>query len=141
MAELKTIDGWDELVRVVTDEPHLFVRFSEGPGVDRETGVSRDYEAGIDLPGLSVTTIGPEPWWSRPAEDWIARRLCKYADLGVEEERFPWLLTGTQVGVGPDHEPLIRGWEPVARISEHVVDEATRRYHDRFDVGQDSRQS
>lgn len=141
MTELKTIDGWDELVRVVTDEPHLFVRFSEGPDVDRETGVSRDYEAGIDLPGLSVTIIGPEPWWSRPAEDWVARRLCKYADLGEEEDRFPWLLTGTQVGAGPDHEPLIRDWEPVARIGEHVVDEAARRYHDRFDVGQDSRRS
>ncbi|MFC9962721.1 hypothetical protein [Nocardia ignorata] len=32
--------------------------------------------------------MGPEPWWPRPALGRVARRLCKYADLGAEQGRF-----------------------------------------------------
>jgi hypothetical protein len=93
----------------------------------------------VDLPGLSVTTIGPEPWWTCPVEDWVARRLCQYAHLGEEETRFPWLLTGRRVGVGPDHEPVVEMLEPVARVGQTVLDHAEKHYQERFDVGRDSR--
>jgi uncharacterized protein DUF6098 len=139
VAELEVIEDWDELVCLVRERPGLFLRFSEGPAIDEQAGCSRDYEADVDLPGLSVTTIDPEPWWTRPAEDWIARRLCKYAELGEEEERFPWLLTGRRVGVGPDHEPVVKVLEPVARLGQSVLDHAAARYQEQFHVGRDSR--
>jgi hypothetical protein len=138
--ELRVIEDWQELVDLVADQPELYLRFSKGPDADRDSGCSRDYEADVDLPGLSVTTIAPEPWWTRPPEDWIARRLCKYAELGEEEERYPWLLTGELVGLGPDHEPVVSLGEPVARVGESVLDEASRLYQERFAVGRDSRQ-
>jgi hypothetical protein len=137
--EVRVIDSWDELLRLVRDQPGLFLRFSEGPAADREAKVSRDYEAGVDLPGLSTTTIAPEPWWTRPVEDWVARRLCQYAHLAEEERRFPWLLTGREVGVGPDHEPVVEMIEPVARVGQAVLDHAEKHYQARFDVGRDSR--
>lgn len=117
----------------------LYLRYSEGPGADQRSGNSRDYEADLPLPGLSVTTISPEPWWDRPLEDWVARRLCKYDELGDEHGRYPWLLTGKVVGRGPDHEPLLTHVTPVARIAPAAVDEAARCYRARFDVGSDSR--
>src|SRR3954465_15788384 len=101
----------------------MYVRYSEGPEEDLRGGSSRDYEADVDLPGLSVTVAPPEPWWPRPVEDWLARRLCKYAELGAAAGRFPWLLTGRHVGNGPDHEPLVDEVRPVARVDDEVVRE------------------
>jgi hypothetical protein len=115
------------------------VRYSEGPAHDQRSGPSRDYEADVALPGLSVTTIEPEPWWPRPAADWIARRVCKYAELGEDAERYPWLLTARVVGQGPDHEPLVVEVIPLARISPTALGQALQRYHRRFNVGQSSR--
>jgi hypothetical protein len=118
---------------------HVYLRYSHGPDADAEGGPSRDYEADVDLPGLSVTTIGPEPWWPRPAADWIARRIGQYAQLGAEPGRFPWLLTATIAGRGPDHEPVVVDVQPVARIGEAALKTALDRYRERFEVGQDSR--
>lgn len=87
---------------------------------------------------LEIPTMRPEPWWPRPALDWVARRLCKYADLGAEQGRFPWLLTGRVVGTGPDHEPLVVAVHPLAMVDYQAVAEARRRYHERFHVGRDS---
>ncbi|RJL23087.1 hypothetical protein D5H75_34065 [Bailinhaonella thermotolerans] len=128
-----------ELTELVTRSPDLFVRYSRGP--DHDAGESsRDYEAEVDMPGLSVTTISPEPWWTRPAEDWIARRVCQYNDLRRDssDERRPWLLRGRVVGAGPDHEPLVVDVVPVAWIGESAIAEAKRRYQERFHVGRDS---
>jgi hypothetical protein len=136
---VEQVDDFDELTALVRERPRLFLRYSKGPDADRAEGPSRDYESGVDLPGLSVTTIGPEPWWTRPVEDWVARRICKYAELGNESDRFPWLLDGKVVGYGPDHEPLIVDPVPVARIGPNALAEAERLYHERFDVGEDSR--
>ncbi|MCM6778120.1 DUF6098 family protein [Nocardia sp. CDC159] len=138
MSDLPVVETLDELTEVVTEQP-LYLRYSHGPEADAEAGPSRDYEAEVDLPGLSVTTLGPEPWWPRPARDWVARRLCKYAELAVERGRFGWLLAGREVGHGPDHEPIVTDVQPVARIADRVIDEAQRVYHDRFQVGRDSR--
>ena len=135
----RVIRDFDELVALVrASEPPLYLRYSKGPDHDVSGGPSRDYEAGVDLPGLSVTNISPEPWWSRPVEDWVARRICKYLELGQEEDRYAWLLTGTEKGRGPDHEPVVELVEAIGRLDDRVVEEARRVYEARFDVGNDS---
>ena len=135
---LPTVD-FAGVVRTVMADPETFLRYSAGPDADAREGPSRDFEADVELPGWSVTTVAAEPWWTRPVEDWIARRICKYAELGDEEGRRPWLLTGRVVGRGPDHEPLVVDIRPVAWIGDDAVAEAHRRYHQDFEVGQDSR--
>ncbi|MBW3611065.1 MAG: hypothetical protein KY438_06000, partial [Actinobacteria bacterium] len=86
---------------------------------------SRDYESGLELPGLSTNPLDPEEWWSRPLEDWLSRRLCQYAHLADQEgnDRQAWVLEGTVVGHGPDNEPLVELRRPVAFISDEVVAE------------------
>jgi hypothetical protein len=44
------------------------------------------------------------------------------------------LLTGW-----PGHEPLLADPQPFAVLSDTVLEEARRRYHERFDLGADSR--
>jgi hypothetical protein len=136
---LPVIEDFADLVRVVEQTPGLFLRYSRGPAADAEAGPSRDYEADVELPGLSVTTITPEPWWPRSPEDWVARRVCKYAELAEEHDRFAWLMTGRVVGQGPDHEPLVVDVVPVAQISDKALDQAGRWYDEHFKVGRDSR--
>lgn len=135
---MRTIEELDELAAVVAHEPAAFVRYSHGPEHDARQA-SRDYEAGLDMPGLSVTPLTPEPWWTRPAVDWIARRVCKYMDLADHApDRRPWILTGDVVGNGPDHEPLVSSVEPIAWIGERALRQARECYRDRFDVGRSS---
>lgn len=128
------------VVDIVRVHDAVYLRYSEGPLHDLVRRCSRDYEAEVDLPGLSVTVVSPEPWWPRPVEDWVARRLCKYAELGGAAGRFPWLLTGRVVGNGPDHEPLVDQAQPIARIAGQAVREALRVYHERFRVGESSQE-
>ena len=135
---MRVIDDFEELVDLVKRSDQLFIRYSEGPEAD-ERGSSRDYEADVDLPGWSVTTLTPEPWWPRPVADWVARRVCKYAELAdAEPDRRPWVLAGRVVGNGPDHEPLVVDMEPIGWLSPDLLAEAKRQYGDRFDVGRDS---
>ncbi len=137
--DLPTLERFADVVALVEREPGLYLRYSPGPEKDRADGPSCDYESGQQMPGWSVTTLGPEPWWSRPIEDWIARRVCKYAELGEESDRVAWLLRGRSVGIGPDHEPLVDSFVPVAVLSDRAITEAQERYRARFDVGNDSR--
>lgn len=135
---METIGSLRELIDLVHRRPGLFIRYSEGPEADRDSP-STDYEADVDLPGWSVTPIDPEPWWTRPAIDWVARRVCKYADLADKDpDRRPWLLTGRVAGRGPDHEPLLADIEPVAWLSRATLDEALDHYRRVFHVGRDS---
>jgi hypothetical protein len=132
---MRTIDDLGELVEVVVREPAVFVRYSHGPDRDAQHA-SRDYEAGLELPGLSVTPVTPEPWWTRPAVDWIARRVRKYMDLADDApDRRPWILTGDVVGSGPDHEPLVANVRAIAWLGEGALSQARRCYEERFDVG------
>jgi len=140
MSRLCVLRDLDEVVDEVRAHDTVYLRYSKGPDEDLSRGSSRDYESGLDLPGLSVTVATPEPWWSRPVEDWVARRLCQYADLGQAEGRFPWLLTGRPVGNGPDHEPLVDQVRPLARVADEAVHEAVRVYRQRFEPGEDSRE-
>ncbi|MFC8597415.1 MULTISPECIES: DUF6098 family protein [unclassified Isoptericola] len=113
----------------------LYVRFSAGPVADA-AAESRDHESGCVLPGLSVNPLDPEPWWDRPAEHWVARQLCQYAHL-MTPDRFPWVLTGELAGRGPDCEPLLGAFAPVASMDPAVVDEAAAVYERVFDPGND----
>lgn len=138
--DIPLITSLDQLADLATD-PLLYLRYSKGPAADAEDGPSRDYEANVTLPGLSATTLSPEPWWRRPVKDWVARRVCKYSELAEEDGRFAWLLTGRMVGRGPDHEPLLVDVRPHARLSKGVLDEAKRWYEEYFDVDGDSHRS
>jgi len=116
-------------------EAVLYVRYSEGPEDDRESG-SIDTESGLELPGLSVNPLRPEHWWSRPVTDWLARQVCQYRSLQEKNpDRFARVLTGREVARGPDCEPLLRECRPVARLADSLLDEALARYHERFDAG------
>jgi len=100
---MPTVDDIDELVELADAAPAVYLRYSKGPTADMREGSSIDYEAGVRLPGWAVTTVRPEWWWDRPARDWVARRVCKYLDLGSGDEGTrPWLLAGLVVGRGPD---------------------------------------
>lgn len=124
LAELTELLGW-------MDE--LYVRFSAGPAVDRERA-SVDKESGLELPGLSVNPLTPEPWWTRPVEHWVARQLCQYLHLHGGD-RFAWVLTGSVVGRGPDCEPLVADPRPVAIIDDAVLAEAQQVYRAAFAPG------
>jgi hypothetical protein len=135
---LPVVDDLDAIVGLISAHGDVFLRYSKGPASDARHPRSRDYEAGVDMPGLSVTPVTPEPWWSRPGHDWVARRLFKYAELH-DDDRFPWLLTGRIVGAGPDHEPLVEMDRPLARVGDRALAEARERYESHFEVGRDSR--
>lgn len=136
-SELPVLHHLSELEQLV--KPELFVRFSRGPDEDRGTH-SRDYESGLDLPGLSVSPLQPEEWWKRPAVEWLARQLCSYVHLrdDADDERRPWVLTGQVVARGPDNEPIIGSYRPLAWLSDELIDEAKALYTERFDAGEDS---
>lgn len=132
------IDSLAGLTALVADGSGLYLRYSHGPEHDRHI-VSMDYESGLELPGLSATVLTPEPWWTRPLQDWLARQVCKYADLEeAEQDREAWVLTGRVTARGPDHEPLLVETRPIALLDDAVVREAHRHYRDRFQVGRDS---
>ena len=136
---MPAIIDFDRLVRAVENHPTIvYLRYSHGPGPGIDGTPSRDYESGAQLPGLSVTVLTPEPWWDRPVADWIARRVCKYAEHGADGRR-PWILVGEVVGRGPDHEPLLGEFEPLAWLDTAVVEQALDHYRTRFDVGRRSR--
>lgn len=135
--DLPEIQTLDELCNLVA--PNAFVRFSKGPQSDADSN-SRDYESGLSLPGLSVNPLQPEQWWTRPTEEWLARQICNYVHLAEEsdDDRRAWVLTGRVTARGPDNEPLVDGYEPVAWLSDSAIEEAKRLYQDRFDVSSDS---
>lgn len=127
----------DQLCDVAT--PDTFVRFSKGPAHDADSG-SRDYESGLDLPGLSVNPLAPEAWWRRPPKEWLARQICNYVHLreDADDDRRAWVLTGRVVGRGPDNEPLVTDHHPVAWLSDELIREAKELYAEAFDVASDS---
>jgi hypothetical protein len=121
-----------EIEDLLADAPGLFVRYSAGYAADLEYG-SYDAESGLSLPGLAAHPLDPEPWWNRPAEEWLARQLYRYRRLGeLADSRFAWVLRGHVVGRGPDGEPLMDDIEVVARLADCLLDEAARLYRERF---------
>lgn len=135
--DIPVVDSLQQLCDLVTDD--AFVRFSKGPDDDRNA-TSRDYESGLELPGLSVNPLRPERWWTRPVEEFLARQICNYVHIREEsdDERRAWVLTGHVVSRGPDNEPIVRDFAPVAWLSDKVIEEAKELYEQRFDVASDS---
>ncbi len=81
----------------------------------------------------------PPRWWRRPAEDWLARQICRYTHFTERDgRRFAWILAGQVAGRGPDSEPLVRSPRPLGVLGDRVLAEARHRYHGRFDVGRES---
>lgn len=136
--ELPRLKRLDELAKVIDSEEPLYVRYSKGP--QRDNSASRDYESGLDLPGLSANPLTPERWWTRPRREWLARQLCNYVHLSEDapDERVAWILKGPVVARGPDNEPLIEPATAVALLDDEVIDEAKCLYKEAFDVGRDS---
>lgn len=135
-ASVPTVTGLAELADLVASvHERLYLRYSAGPEKDSGSA-SKDYESGLELPGLSVSVLTPEPWWTRPLEDWLARQVRKYAALTEEDRsRFGWVLRGRTVAHGPDHEPLLADVRPVAYLADAVMEEAQSRYRLRFEKG------
>jgi hypothetical protein len=132
---LRRVDHLSQLAAVVRACPGLHVRYSEGPEADASRN-SIDTESGLELPGLSVNPLDAERWWTRPLEDWLARQLSQYRHLAEKDpERIAWVLRGEVCGRGPDCEPLLRDVEPVALISDELLDEARARYERNFAAG------
>lgn len=133
---MRQIDSLDELEALLGDAgPGLHVRYSRGPEHDaRESSV--DTESGLELPGLSVNPLDPEPWWTRPVRDWLARQVCQYRHLAERNpRRMAWVLRGREVGRGPDCEPLLADVEPLGLLSAALLEEADAVYRTRFDAG------
>lgn len=125
--DLPVLATLDDVVDLVgSGQLPVFVRWSQGPGRDLPEECSVDGLSGLAMPGLSVTSLAPEPWWQhRPVQLWVARRVHAYSP----QRRQPgsghgWLLTGEVVGRGPDHEPLVRGCRALAWLDDAVLDEA-----------------
>jgi hypothetical protein len=128
----------DQLVRIVTDEPNSFLRYSHGPASD-DGAPSVDYESGLPMPGLSVVPLHPPPWWRRPRADWIARQVCKYRHLADDDpRRYAWIATGRVTGHGPDGEPLLDDVQPLGRLEQDAVEQAQSWYQRHFEVGRTS---
>jgi hypothetical protein len=126
VGELPTIASLDELAERARGRDDLYVRWSRGPQDDADRR-SRDELTGVELPGLSASSLAAEEWWSGPDRLWVARRLYDYRHLEHRRRGArPWLVSGRLCGRGPDNEPLITDVEVVAVISPQVVEEATR---------------
>lgn len=125
---LRRLSELAELCRQWDGPDGLYVRWSPDCDRDREAEGSIDELTGVALPGLSANGLAVEPWWQdRPLEVWLARRLYDYRHL-VElrgEGTRPWILTGHEVGRGPDNEPLLSRSEVVAAVDAALIDEAT----------------
>ncbi len=89
---------------------------------------STDHESGLVLPGLSVNPLSAPPWWTdRPLEWWVARQICTYAHLlDADPSRSCTVVTGTEVGRGPDNEPLLTEVRLLAVLHPAAVEEARR---------------
>jgi hypothetical protein len=128
--ELAVVQSLAELAQLInrwTDERPLYARWTDDVRRDERTQVSRDELTGIELPGLSVNSLSVEPWWGdRELTTWLARRLYDYRHL--REIRGPgtrpWVVAGVETGRGPDNEPLVSQFTPVAQIALPVIDEA-----------------
>lgn len=124
-----------DLEQLVQEREPVYLRYSKGYEADANSQ-SRDTESGLSLPGLSVNPLTPEPWWTRPLTDWIARQICQYKHLHEKKDRHAWVLTGNCIGRGPDCEPLLTDVEPLGRLADALLKEAENVYEERFDAGQ-----
>lgn len=122
-ADLPMVRSLEELADMVKGRDDLYVRWSLGPDTD-QGGTSRDELTGVELPGLCASPLAVEDWWGdRPLRTWVARRLYDYRHLREKRGKGvrPWVLSGEELGRGPDNEPIVRCDRAVAIIDDDVV--------------------
>lgn len=132
-ASMHTLAHLDELTELVGLGVPVYLRYSPGPEADA-AHPSVDHESGLPMPGHSANPLRPPEWWTRPAADWLARRVCQYL-RGHREDIRPWVLTGDVIDFGPDNEPLLVNVRPIAWLSAELVDEARHRYQHNLEAG------
>ncbi|WP_314148745.1 DUF6098 family protein [uncultured Leifsonia sp.] len=113
----------DDIERLILEGPGLHVRFSRGFAADLEDG-GIDGETGLELPGYAARPLDPEPWWTLPTVDWIARQLSR--DPAPRSGSFAWLLRGRIVGRDAYGEPLLADVEVVGRLADSLLAVAHR---------------
>ncbi|WP_431247897.1 DUF6098 family protein [Leifsonia xyli] len=92
------------------------------------------------MPGLAAHPLDPEPWWTLPRAEWVARQISRLPaprhapQDGSRPERFAWLLRGREVGHAADGEALIADVEVVGRLAECLIEQADRVWGARFDA-------
>jgi hypothetical protein len=133
MVDMPTLTRLAELTLLLEHDVPVYLRYSPGPEADAAYP-SRDHESGLLMPGHSANPLGPPKWWTRPVEDWVARRVCQYL-RELDEGARPWVLTGKVVDFGPDNEPLLVDVEPIAWLSSDLLREAHRHYQEQLDAG------
>jgi hypothetical protein len=132
---MPTLDRLDELAELLDHDLAVYLRYSPGPEADA-AHPSVDHESGLPLPGHSANPLLVPGWWTLPATDWLARRVCQYLRK-IEDGARPWVLTGDAVDFGPDNEPLLVRVQPIAWLSADLVREAHLRYRTRLVAGRD----
>ena len=120
----------DDVERLLAEGPGLHVRFSRGFAADLEDG-GIDRETGLELPEYAARPLDPEPWWTLPTVDWIARQLSR--GPAPRPGSFAWLLRGRVVGRDADGDPLLADVEVVGRLADSLLAEAARVWRQRFD--------
>ncbi|CQR65956.1 DUF6098 family protein [Streptomyces leeuwenhoekii] len=125
--DLPVVRTLAELTGLVERRRGLYVRWSRGPETDLTDVSSKDELTGTPMPGLSANPLDVEDWWEgRPVRVWVARRLHDYAHL--PHDKGPgvraWVLTGREIGRGPDNEPLVTDARPLCWIDSGVIGEA-----------------
>jgi hypothetical protein len=134
MTDMPTLQRLGELTYLLEHSTTVYLRYSPGPLADA-AHPSKDHESGLLMPGVSANPLQPPRWWSRPVEDWVARRVCQYL-RELDEGARPWVLTGRVIDFGPDNEPLLVDVEPIAWLSSDLLREAHQHYREQLNAGQ-----
>ncbi|WP_127128608.1 DUF6098 family protein [Georgenia sp. SYP-B2076] len=128
LAGLPVLTSLDQVADLMEHTDALFLRISAGPDEDRRSG-GWDGESGYLLPGLPAWMLRPEAWWAGGLRLWLARQVVRHGFLlSGGKGNQPWLLTGEVVGRGPDGDPLVARWRPVALLARGVLPEAEAAY-------------
>ena len=130
---MDTLGRLDDLVELLDLGIPLYLRYSPGPEADA-AHPSVDHESGLPMPGHSAVSLHPPTWWTLPATDWVARRVCQYL-REIHEGARPWVLTGEIADIGPDNEPLLVAVKPLAWLTADLITQAHQRYRHRMDAG------
>lgn len=129
-----TVRDFSALCDLVDSYQMLFMRCSKGPEDDLRNGHSVDLESGEHLPGWIATILTPEPWWTLPTADWVARRVATFPSPLRQPDEQIWVLLADLVGRGPRHEPLVDNMHFVAWLRPEALLEAVDHYTTHFDV-------
>lgn len=127
---MQTIATLAELEALINQTPNLYVRWSHGPEADAANGwVSRNWcrqdvyddegqvigynDEGYEEDGLSVASV------------LSAAAIVRWR--GEVHGETCYLLTGREVGLCSDGEPLITSPEPIAYVADSLIGEVANR--------------